>query len=413
MTETETRVVIAGAGQAGGWVAATLRDLQPDREIVLVGDEPYPPYERPPLSKAVLMGAETPESTFLKPAEFYADAGIDLRLGQTVRSIAPAARQVTLTDGGTLGYGTLVIATGMRARRLDVPGADHPRVVTMRGLNDLDAVRAGFGDGRRVALIGAGFIGLEIAAAARQSGALVTVVEAAPAALGRVLAPEVAEALVARHRARGVAFRFSDSLASIADRDGRPDLLFANGGRISVDLVVVGIGGMPNDEIAREAGLDCDGGILVDAEGGTSDPNIFAVGDVCRQFHPLLSRHVRLESWQNAQNGGIALGKRLAGAEADPPGPPWFWTDQYGNNFQIVGLPKAWDRVLWRGEPDADKFTVIYLKEGRVVAGNALNAPRDIRPLSQMIRERMTIPETALTDMSMSLVKLLKVQAAA
>lgn len=412
MSDAQSRIVIAGAGQAGGWVAATISNLQPGREVVLVGNEPYPPYERPPLSKAVLMGAEAPESTYIKPSRFYEEAGIDLRLNQSVEAIDRTGQTVKLSGGDHLEYGVLVIATGMRARPLELPGADHPSVVTLRNLDDLDAVRAGFGEGRRVVLVGAGFIGLEIAAAARQSGAQVTVIEATPAALSRVVAPEVAEALVARHRRHGVEFLFSESIAEIADRDGRPEVRFAGGGRMVADLVVAGIGGVPNDEIARSAGLTCDAGIIVDETGQTSDSHIFAVGDVCRQFHPFLGRHVRLESWQNAQNGGIALGRRLAGASPEPAGPPWFWTDQYGDNFQIVGLPEVWDKTLWRGAPDDEKFTVIYLKDGRVVAANALNTPRDIRPLSQMIRENITLPETAMTDMSTSLVKLLKAQAA-
>jgi 3-phenylpropionate/trans-cinnamate dioxygenase ferredoxin reductase subunit len=412
VTDAQSRVVIVGAGQAGGWVAATLRTLQPEREVVLIGDEPYPPYERPPLSKAVLMGEAAAESCYLKPAAFYADNNIELRLGVSVRSIDRDARNLRLSDGSTLRYGVLVVATGMRARALSVPGADHPRVVTLRQLNDVEAVRAGFGPGRRVALIGAGFIGLEIAAAARTSGAEVTVIETAPAALGRVVAPDVADALVARHRAKGVTFRFGDGVTAIEDDRGQPEMLLADGSRLSADVVVAGIGGVPNDEIARDAGLACDDGVLVDAAGRTSDPRIYAVGDVCRQHHPFLGRHVRLESWQNAQNGGIALGRHLAGETPEEAGPPWFWTDQYGDNFQIVGLPDTWDKTLWRGAPGDAAFTVIYLKNGRVVAGNTLNAPRDIRPLGQMIRNGMILPENDLADTSLSLVKLLKLQAA-
>ena len=412
MAEPTGRVVIAGAGQAGGWVAATIRDVQPQREIVLIGEEAYPPYERPPLSKAILTGEQTPESAYLKPLDYYETNHIGLRLGTRVDAIDRGARTVRLSDGETLSYETLVIATGLRPRTLAVPGADHAKVVTLRTLADLDAIRTAFGPGRHLVAIGAGFIGLEVAAAAIGAGSEVTLVEATPDALARVVAPEVAAAIVARHERAGVTFRFDATVERIVDRDGRPELTLATGERMAADLVLVGIGAVPNDELARAAGLDCDNGIVVDQTGLTCDPHIYAVGDVCNQFLAALGRSARLESWQNAQNQAIAVGSRVAGQPKPYADLPWFWTDQYDDNLQIIGLPREWDRIVWRGAPDQDRFTAIYMNGGRIVGGNALNNPRDIRPLRQLILDNAMVEPDVLADTDTALVKIQKRQAA-
>lgn len=405
-------VVIVGAGQAGGWVALTVRDLQPERPVILIGEEEHPPYERPPLSKDVLAGKASPESTYLKPLAHYADAGIDLRLGNRVTAISPQAKTVTLSTGATLAYDQLVLATGMQPRPLSLPGADHPRVRTLRTMQDLAPIRQFLAPGHKVVCIGAGFIGLEIAAIAARSGCAVTVLEAGPGAMGRVLAPEVSASIVRRHERQGVTFRFNVSIQAIEDRDGAALVRLAGGEGVPADLVIVGIGGLTNCQLARDAGIACDNGISVDAEGRTSAPDIFAAGDVCRQYSLALGRTIRLESWQNAQNQAIAVGKLIAGAPEPYADLPWFWTDQYEDNFQIVGAPERWDRVIWRGSPDDDKFTAIYLLDGRVVAGNTLNNARDIRPLRQMILDRAEIDPALLEDTETTLIKIQKLQAA-
>ena len=412
MPENTDKLIIAGAGQAGYWVAATVRQLQIGRGILLIGDEPVPPYERPPLSKGVLTGEVTPESAYFKQADFYRDKRIDLRLATRVNAIDPAARTVTLSDGSSETYGMLVICTGLSPRRLVVPGTDHPVVYTLRTLQDAAEIRAGFGPGRHLVAIGAGFIGLEVAAAAITAGCHVTVIETQPHALGRVMAPEVSAALVARHERAGVTFMFSQTVAQIDDADGRARLHLASGDAITADLVLVGIGGVPNDDLARAAGLACDDGICVDETGVTSDPHIYAVGDVCQQMSAALGRRVRLESWQNAQNQAIAVGRRISG-ETDPfVELPWFWTDQYSDNFQIIGVADDWDQIVWRGGPEDLSFTAIYLKDGLVQGGNALNNPRDIRPLKQLILGGVRVPPEALADLSTSLAKIHKRQAA-
>ena len=412
MAAQQGPVVIVGAGQAGGWVALTVRSLQPDWPVILIGEEDHPPYERPPLSKDVLAGKVAPESTYLKPLAHYAETGIDLRLASLVTSIAPADQTVTLSTGERIAYEHLVLATGMRPRPLAVPGADHPRVRTLRSMQDLAPIRQLLVPRHKVVCIGAGFIGLEIAAVAARSGCAVTVLDTAPMALGRVIAPEVSAAIVRRHERNGVAFRFGVGVVAVHDRDGAAEIELAGGARLAADLVIVGIGGMPNCQLAEAAGIECDNGISVDAQGRTSAPSVYAAGDVCRQFSLALGRKIRLESWQNAQNQAIAVGKHIAGAPEPYADLPWFWTDQYDDNFQIIGAPERWDRVIWRGRPDDDKFTVIYLDGGRVVAGNTLNNARDIRPLRQMILDRAVIDPALLQDTETALIKIQKLQAA-
>lgn len=412
MPDKADRLIIAGAGQAGYWVAATVRQLRPDREIVLVGEEPSPPYERPPLSKGLLTGDAEPESTWFKPQDYYCENRIDLRLGTRVEAIDRAARTVTLSDGVCEPYGTLVLATGLRPRPLQVHGSDHPRVVTLRTLADAEAIRTGIGPGKNLVAIGAGFIGLEVASAAINTGCNVTVIEAQHNALGRVMAPEVSAALISCHEQSGVSFRFGDTVSRIGDDGGIATVHLGSGDAIAADLILVGIGGEPNDDLARTAGIDCDDGILVGETGLTSDPHVYAVGDVCRQFSVALGRRIRLESWQNAQNQAISVGRRIAGEPVPYIDLPWFWTDQYQDNFQIIGVPESWDRIVWRGEPGDGKFTAIYLKDGLVVGGNALNNARDIRPLKQLILDRVTVPPEVLADMSTSLIKIQKQQVA-
>lgn len=412
MPDNTDRLIIVGAGQAGYWVAATVRQLALDRPILLAGEEALPPYERPPLSKGLLSGLAVPDSTHLKPLSFFQENRIDLRLGICVTAIDTVARTISLQDGTSECYGALVLATGLRPRALAVPGADHPAVCTLRTLDDANAIRANLLPGRHLVAIGAGFIGLEVAAAAIAAGCHVTVVEAQPHALGRVVAPQVSAALVARHEQAGVEFLFAQSVVRIDDMDGRAGIRLATGAAITADLVLVGIGGLPRDELARAAGLACEDGICVDETGLTSDPHVYAVGDVCQQTSLALGRTIRLESWQNAQNQAIAIGRRIAGHAEPYVELPWFWTDQYADNFQIIGAPETWDRILWRGAPDDASFTAIYLKDDLVVGGNTFNNPRDIRPLKQLILERARVPLEVLADVSISLVKIQKQQAA-
>jgi 3-phenylpropionate/trans-cinnamate dioxygenase ferredoxin reductase subunit len=401
-------VVIVGAGQAGAWVAITLRSLDAARRIVLIGDEGHPPYERPPLSKAILAGKAEIESAYIKPHEFYAANGIELMLNRRVERIDREGARVAFGDGSELAYGTLVLATGARARKLDVPGAGLPQVHRLRTAEDVSRIKPLLSAGKQVVAIGAGFIGLEFAAVATESGCSVTVVDAAPHPMGRVVDPQVAQAIAIGHQGRGVCFRLGASISGIFESGDHVEVALGSGERLPADLVIVGVGSIPNTELAAAAGLECDNGVVVDAFGRSSDPAIFAVGDVTRHFNPLLDRSLRLESWQNAQNHGIAVAKVIAGAVEPYADLPWFWTDQYDTNFQIVGAPLAWDRVVWRGEPQSGKFTAVYMKDDRVVAGNTMNNARDIRFLKQLILSGKPVEDATLADPATSLAQLAK-----
>lgn len=401
-------VVIVGAGQAGAWVAITLRSLDPDRRIVLIGDEAHPPYERPPLSKGVLSGKADIASTYIRPAQFYAENSIELMLGRTVAGIDRAASRLVFEDGSTLDYGTLVLATGARARALPVPGADLKQVMTLRNVADVERIKPLLTEGTRVVAIGAGFIGLEFAAVATLSGASVTLLDAAPHAMGRVVDPAVGAAIASTHIGRGVDLRLGVGIAAIEPTGSGVDVVLTGGERVPADLVIVGIGSIPNTQLAEAAGLAVDNGVVVDAFGRTSDPAIFAVGDVTRHYNPVLGRSLRLESWQNAQNHGIAVAKVIAGAEEPYGEIPWFWTDQYESNFQIIGAPDAWDRVIWRGDPQSGKFTVLYLSGDRVVCGNTMNNARDIRFIKQLIQSGKAVEDHVLADANINLATLAK-----
>lgn len=408
MEPARNSVVIVGAGQAGAWVAITLRGLDPDRPIVLIGDEAHPPYERPPLSKAVLAGKAAIESAYIRPAAFYAANGIDLRLDRTVAAIDREGKAVVFTDGDRLDYGTLVLATGARARPLPVPGAELPQVHTLRTVADADRIRPLLTAGKRVVAIGAGFIGLEFAAVAIEAGCEVTVLDAAPQAMGRVVDRSVAGAIVSGHQGRGVVFKLAVAIAAIEAAGDGVEIVLGDGERIAADIVIAGIGSLPNTTLAEQAGLAVDNGIVVDALGRTSDPHIFAVGDVTRHFNPLLARSLRLESWQNAQNHGIAVAKVLAGSSEPYAELPWFWSDQYDTNFQIVGAPDSWDRVVWRGEPASGKFTACYMAGDRLVCANTMNNAREIRFLKQLILSGKPLSDAALADPATNLAALVK-----
>ncbi|AJE45769.1 NAD(P)/FAD-dependent oxidoreductase [Celeribacter indicus] len=373
------RVVILGAGQAGAWVALTLREAAPEVQITLIGAEALPPYERPPLSKAVLAGADV-STALIRPAEFQAGAGVDLRLGTRALHIDRGARCVHLSQGGPIAYDKLVLATGSAPRRLQVPGAELPHVRVLGDAEDALDLRARLRPGLRVVCLGAGFVGLEFAAMAVRAGAEVTVLDTAARALGRVLPAEVAEVLVARHRAEGVRFAFNVGVTMIT-----PEAVRSTAGDIPADLVLMGIGSRPRTELAEAAGLVCDDGVMTDEFGRASDPDIFAVGDISRHPNPLLGRTIRLESWANAQNQGIAVARALAGGQEPYAELPAFWTEQYDWMVQMAGLPAAHDRLIWRGMPGDRSFLAMQMLGDRVVGAIGFNAARDIRVLRGLI----------------------------
>jgi NADPH-dependent 2,4-dienoyl-CoA reductase/sulfur reductase-like enzyme len=399
-------IVIIGAGQAGGRAAEALRSAGHAGPITILGNEGHPPYERPPLSKDLLGGAIEVDKTYIRPHAWYQSADIALRMNSSVVHIDRLAQRVQLEDASTIAYDSILIATGARPRRLAIPGADGPRVFYLRDIDDSLALRQQLRPGARVAVIGAGFIGLEIAAIARKQGAEVIVLELAPQVLARVAAPEIGEYLLTLHRNNGVEIRTGVAVTSIEDTGSELRIHTADGEMVPADLATIGIGSVPNSELAGAAGLVVRDGIVVDEFGRTSDPAISAAGDVTQHFNPLLKRHLRLESWQNAHNQAIAVAGAMAGAAKPYAEIPWFWTDQYHVNLQMAGAPLKWDQLVWRGMPTDPNFTLFQLDEGIPVAVATVNNGRDMRFAMQLIALGRAVAPAVLADKSVKLADL-------
>jgi len=404
----DKHIVIVGAGHAGGRAAEALRAAGHTGRVTLVGSEKHPPYERPPLSKELLAGAIEHAKTYLNPEAFYAEKDIALRLGTTVGAIDRKGQRIELHDGDTIPYDALLLTTGARARRLPLPGADGERVFYLRDIDDSLMLRAKLTEGTRLAVIGAGFIGLEVAATARKRGAEVTVLELAPYPLARVAAPEIGQYLAALHRAKGVDLQTGVKVTAIEDTGKELRILLEGSAPVIADYAAIGIGAQPNVELAQAAGIETRDGVIVDEFGRSSDPAVFAAGDVTRHLNPLLGRHVRLEAWQNAQNQGIAIAKIIAGGAQAFSEVPWFWTDQYETNLQMAGAPDKWDRVIFRGEPTDPGFTVFQLLDGKVVAAVTVNNARDMRFGRMLIQNGKIIDPALLSDKSTKLQDLVR-----
>ncbi|HEY0315892.1 MAG TPA: FAD-dependent oxidoreductase, partial [Sphingomonas sp.] len=346
--------------------------------------------------------------------EYYDEQGIMLRLGIEARGIDRKARRVLLSDGSDLEYGALLLATGARPRTLPGPGGqDH--CLYLRSIEDSRALRPLLDGGRRLVVIGAGFIGLEVAAAAVSRGCAVTVVEAGDSPLGRVAPPLLRDYYRDLHLARGVDFRFGATVAAIERRGEERVVALASGEALVADLVVAGIGVVPNSELAAEAGLAVSDGIDVDAFGATADPYIFAAGDVAHHYNPLLGRAIRLESWQNAQNQAIAIARNLAGTGDPAPYAelPWFWSDQYDVNLQIYGLLEQGGDLVVRGDPMGRSWLLVQQVDGRVMFAAGINAARDLRPVREIMKLGLRIDPAALADEGVTTAQLLKTLKAA
>ncbi len=407
MADDRTFVIIGG-GQSGGWTAKTLRGEGFEGRVLLIADEPFVPHERPPLSKEVLRGDQPPESTYLWPAEWYDESSIELRLGVQATRIARGEHAIEIDGGEIIAYDRLMIATGARVRRLPVTGAELAGVHYLRGIRDTEAIRADLADGARVTVVGGGWIGLEVAAAASRLGGRVTVVEALGRLCGRALTPDLADWVLALHRGHGVDVRLETSVEHF-EGDGRiARAVLSDGTSIETDVAVIGIGVVPNVELAAEAGLAVDNGIVVDELGRTSDPDIFASGDVTNHPNALLGRRIRLESWENAQNQAIATAKTMLGTGTAYSEIPWFWSDQYDVNIQLIGLPEGWSETVTRGDRDAGQFIVFYLKDGRIDGAAAINNPRDIRFARRLMAAGKVVDPAQLADPDVKLQALLK-----
>lgn len=400
----DTTYLIAGASLGGAKAAEALRAAGFDGPVVLIGAETELPYERPPLSKDYLLGKAERDSIFTHPRQWYADNNVDLRLGTTVTGIDRGGHAVTLADGSRVEYARLLLTTGSSPRQLSVPGARLEGVRYLRTVRDSEAIKAAIAQASSVAVIGAGWIGLEVAAAARQAGAQVTVLESADLPLLRVLGRECAEVFAALHRDHGVDLRFGVQVTEITGAGGRvTGVRLADGRDIHADVVIVAIGIVPNTEIARAAGLHVDDGVRVDAALRSSDPDIFAAGDVASAFHPLIGKHVRVEHWANALNQPQAAAKSMLGQDVSYDRLPYFFTDQYDLGMEYSGYvePDEYDQVVFRGDVDRREFIAFWLAQnGRVLAGMNVNIWDVNDAIQKIVRSQRPVDPAALSDPS-------------
>ncbi|WP_433194235.1 NAD(P)/FAD-dependent oxidoreductase [Nocardia sp. CA-107356] len=405
---SDQRFVIVGGGLAAAKLAEALRDNDFAGAVTLISAEDYLPYERPPLSKEHLAGKKSLEEFTVDPGQWYRDHHIDVRLGTEVGAIDRTAKTVTLPDGSTLGYDKLALATGSTPRRLPIPGMDARGVYTLRTIGDSDTLIELFGTARRLVIIGAGWIGLEVASAARAAQVEVTIVEAAQLPLLAALGPEMARVFAQLHRDHGVDFRFGAQVSEITTHQVETDLAtgvrLADGTVIEGDAVLVAIGARPNIELAAAAGLATDGGVLVDANLATSDPDIVAVGDIADEQHPVLGRRVRVEHWANALNQPAVAAQTMLGKSAAYDRLPYFFTDQYDLGMEYTGYaaPGEYARVVVRGDESTREFVAFWLDaDNRVLAGmnvNIWDATDRIKELigQQVDPERLADPATPL-----------------
>ena len=396
MDEART-IVIVGANLTGGAAASTLREEGFEGRVVLIGDEPHAPYERPPLSKEYLRGEKEFDATFLRPPAWYAEAGVELRTGHRARRIDPDARVVELDGGERVPYDRVLVATGGRNRRLSVPGHDLEGVLGLRTREDADRIRAEARPGRTAVVIGAGFIGSEVAASLRQLGVEVDVVEIFDTPLFRTLGPEVGKVFEGIHRDHGVRLHLGDDVAAFRGRGRVEEVVTRRGARLGCDLVVVGIGIEPVTEVVEATPVVVDNGIVVDEFCRTNVDGIYAAGDVANHDHPLFGR-IRVEHWDNALKQGAAAARNMMGRPEAFEDPHWFWSDQYEFNLQCMGVAPEWDEFVVRGSLEDRDFLGFYLKDEAVKAVVGLNRGKEVRRSSAMIRRGGRVDPRALRD---------------
>ncbi|MEO1643490.1 MAG: FAD-dependent oxidoreductase [Pseudomonadota bacterium] len=400
---TSENTVIIGGGQAAAQACASLRQFGYEGKITLIGEEAALPYQRPPLSKAYMKGDLAEERLYFKPEAWYEDNNIDVILSVRAQKIDRAKQVVEIEHGGEVAYGALIIATGSRPRVLPIEGADLDGVFDLRNLADVERIRPRMMAGQRIVIVGAGYIGLEAAAVARQLELEVTVLEMADRVLARVTSPVMSEFYDREHRAQGVDVRLNSQI-SVIHGDGKVEAaILADGTELPADIVLIGIGIVPNDELAAEAGIACKDGILTNRDARTNDPRIFAAGDCA--VRPLVhyGRSGRLESVHNA----IEQGKLAAASIMGKPRPnedcPWFWSDQYDLKLQIAGLSAGHDEVVVRGSPEDRKFAAFYLKGGQLIAVDAVNSPPEFLASKRLITAGANLAAETLRDTSKSM----------
>jgi 3-phenylpropionate/trans-cinnamate dioxygenase ferredoxin reductase subunit len=397
------RIVIAGAGHAAGQVVATLKQKKFAGQILLVGEEPYLPYQRPPLSKKFLSGELAADRLNVKPESFYDDPQIEVRLNTTVTAIDCDAKTLLTEDGDALEYDKLILALGSRVRRLPIEGSDLDGIHYLRTIDDVDSIRAELGSRKKAVIIGAGYIGLEVAAVIRQLGIDVTVVEMADRVMSRVVSAEISDFYQIEHAAHGVKLRLATGLSAFRGKTRISTVETADGDQIDADFVVVGVGIQPNIELAQQAGLSIDNGIVVDDQCQTSDPDIYAVGDCTAHPSSIYDRQLRLESVHNALEQAKTAASNICGKETHYAEVPWFWSDQYDLKLQIAGLSTGYDEVVIRGNPADRSFACMYLKDGKLIATDAVNSPRDFIHSKAIIAAKLPVDRDRLADVTIAL----------
>jgi len=399
--------VIVGASLAGATAAVTLRQEGADGTITLIGAEKKPPYERPPLSKAYLRG-ETPfENALVRPPAFYAEEGIETIFGCRALRIDASGRVVELDDGRRVPFDRLLIATGGRNRRFSVAGADLDGIYSLRTVQDADRIRMETTAGRRVVVVGMGFIGSEVAASLRQKDLDVVAIEPSKTPLARVLGEDVGQCLADLHRAHGVRTVFEDTVVAFEGTSRVERVVTKGGRRLDCDFVVVGIGIDPVVDVLDGSGIHVDNGVLVDEYCQTNVSGIYAAGDVANHYHPLFKRRIRVEHWQNAIKQGTAAARNMLGRHVAYDEVHWFWSDQYDANLQYAGFHSAWEQLVVRGRLGSDGFLACYVNEGRIDAAVALNRAKDLRRVMPLIKARRPIDLEQLRDESVDLRSLL------
>ena len=400
MTE---RTVIAGAGHAAGQIVATLKQLEYAGRIVLIGDEEYLPYQRPPLSKKFLAGAMPAERLHFKPASFYDDPQIEVRLQTTITTIDRANRFLQTENGERISYDKLVLALGSRARRLPIEGGELIGVHYLRSIADVEAIRLEFNNHRRAVVIGAGYIGLEVAAVMQQQGLDVTVVELADRVMSRVVSPEISDFYQIEHTNQGVRLRLSTGVSAFRGDKRVASVETTDGEQIPADFVVIGVGIIANTELASAAGLTVDNGIVVDDRCQTGDPAVYAVGDCTAHPNAIYDRQLRLESVHNALEQAKTAARNICGKETRYSQVPWFWSDQFDLKLQIAGLSQGYDEIVIRGNPADRSFACLYLKNGQLIATDAVNAPREFIQSRDLIASHAKIDLKKLGDAALAL----------
>lgn len=402
------RHVVIGAGHAGGRAVEAMRNAGFEGEIVLVGAEKHLPYERPPLSKEILQAKSDYIFPYIRPQEYFDEQKIELRLGNAATAIAPMAKSVTLADGETISYDKLLLTTGGRVRTLPLPGDNLNGVHYLRTLDEGHAIEAALGKGKKLVVIGGGFIGLEVAASARQRGGSVTVLEIADRLMGRGVPHSISQYFLDLHLSNGVDIHLGTGVERIEGDGVVSGITTSTGEHLDADMVVIGIGIIPETDLAEDAGLKVKNGIIVDEFCRTSATDIYAAGDVTSHFSPFAGRHIRLEAWQCAQNMAIVAAKIMCGEEAAYSEVPWMWSDQFGTNLQVAGLPDTWDNIVGRGDAASGNYIGFVLNGGNISGAIALNQPRDLRLARRMMDAGKEYTAAELADTANSIRELSK-----